>query len=334
MRILITGASGLVGLNLALEAAQRGLLAGKGGAAANKQPYQENSAEEHQVFGVVNSHGLQTGAFQVIQADLLAAGQVEKLLDEIQPDWVINCAAYAIVDACEANPDLAYRLNTEFPAKLAAHVARGGARLVHLSTDAVFDGQRGDYTEQDLPNPQGVYARTKLDGERAVAEADPHAIIARINLFGWSLSGQRSLAEWFFYNLSVGKGVNGFTDVYFCPLLVNDLAHILLDTLHLRLEGLYHVVGSQCLSKYAFGTALAEQFNLDPGLVSPCLVQDGGLKAARSPNLSLRSDRLAADLGRPLPDIAAALDRFYKLYLQGYPQFLKGLNKISPSDVS
>ncbi len=102
-----------------------------------------------------------------MQVDLLAAGAVERLLDQTQPDWVIHCAALANLEDCEADPALAEQLNTELPAKLAAHVARGGARLLHVSTDAVFDGQKGDYTEQDAPNPLSVYARTKLEGERA-----------------------------------------------------------------------------------------------------------------------------------------------------------------------
>ncbi len=159
MRILITGASGLLGLNLALETTRR-----------------------HTVFGTVNHHALNTDAFTVIQTDLLAPGAVERLLESTQPEWVIHCAALANLDACEADPLLAQQLNTDLPRTLASHVARSGARLVHVSTDSVFDGLRGDYSEQDRPNPVGVYSRTKLNGELAVAEADPTAIIARVNL--------------------------------------------------------------------------------------------------------------------------------------------------------
>src|SRR4030066_46346 len=147
MRILITGASGLLGLNLALETTHR-----------------------HTVFGTVNQHVLKPDAFTVIQTDLLAPGAVEHLLDLTQPDWVIHCAALANLDACEADPLLAPHLNTDLPRTLASHVARGGARMVHVSTDAVFDGLRGDYREEDQPNPQGVYARTKLAGERGGAQ--------------------------------------------------------------------------------------------------------------------------------------------------------------------
>jgi dTDP-4-dehydrorhamnose reductase len=307
MRILVTGASGLLGLNLALEA-----------------------AGDHVVFGLANSQGVKTDRFTVIRADLLEPGAAERLLDQTQPDWVIHCAALANVDACEADPALARQLNSEFPAKLASHVARGGARLVHISTDAVFDGQQGDYTEEDSPNPLGIYARTKLEGERLVAEADPKAVIARVNLFGWSLTGQRSLAEFFYYNLSAGKGVRGFTDVFFCPLLVNDLARILLEMLEKQLSGLYHVVSSQCLSKYDFGVALAQRFALDDRLISPTSVSEAGLKAPRSPNLTLRSGKLTRALGRPIPNLSTGLDGFYTLYQQNYPQKLMEMRQDPP----
>ena len=311
MRILITGASGLLGLNLALELCR-----------------------EHTVFGTANQHALHTGAFTVLQTDLLSPGALESLFERTRPDWVIHCAALANLEACEADPALASQLNTELPRQLAQlcsktrrDVTRGGARLVHISTDAVFDGSRGNYTETDDPSPLGVYAHTKLEAERAVAEADPIAIIARVNLFGWSMSGRRSLAEFFYNNLVAGKQVKGFTDVIFCPLLANDMAHILARMLELALSGVYHTVGGECLSKYEFGVRLAQRFGLDPRLITPASVQQGGLSAARAPNLSLRTDKLAAALGAPLPSLSPALEHFYTLYQQGYPQMIQGLGE-------
>jgi dTDP-4-dehydrorhamnose reductase len=234
----------------------------------------------------------------------------------------------ANVDACEADPEQARKVNSDLPAKLAADVARGGARgarLVHISTDAVFDGLRGGYSEEDAPNPLGVYARTKLEGEHRVREADPRAIIARVNLFGWSLSGRRSLGEFFFYNLSAGKRVLGFTDVFFCPILASDIAPILLRMLEKQLSGLYHVVSRECTSKYEFGVRLARRFGLDESLITSASVAEAGLKAARSPNLTLRTDKLNAALGEPPPDLSTGIEGFYTQFQQGYPQFLKGI---------
>lgn len=312
MRILITGASGLLGLNLALE------LAGE----ASHARY---TWRRHTVFGQVNSHALHTSAFTVLQADLLAPGAVLRLLEQTQPDWVIHCAALASLDACEADPLRARKMNTEVPAQLAEYVARGGARLLHVSTDCVFDGQRGDYLEEDFPSPVGVYARTKLEAELAVLAANPQAIIARVNLFGWSLMGKRSLAEFFFNNLSQGKPVMGFTDVIFCPLLVNDLADIFEQMLLNRLSGVYHVVSRDSLSKYMFGVQIARQFGLDERLIQPTSVTQGGLKAVRSPNLNLRTDKLTQALGAPPPTVMAGLERFYQLYRQDYPARIRSL---------
>ena len=302
-RILITGASGLLGVNLALTAARDG--------------------SRYEVYGTINQHALQTEAFAVIQTDLLAPGALERLLEQSRPDWVIHCAALADLEACEAEPEKARQLNSVLPEKLARHVARGGARLVHISTDAVFDGQRGDYAEADAPNPRSTYARTKLEGELAVAAANPQAIIARVNLFGWSLSGRRSLAEFFFNNLRAGKPVPGFTDIFFCPLLANDLAALFFQMLEKDLHGLYHVVSRDCTSKYDFGVQIARRFGLDESLITPTSVERAGLKAARSPRLTLRTDKLSQALGAPLPALSTSLDRFYTLYQQGYPQVIR-----------
>jgi len=305
MRILITGASGLLGLNTALEA-----------------------ANQHTVFGQVNSNAIQTDAFTVLQADLLQPGAVERLLDQTQPDWVIHCAALANLEACENDPELARELNTEIPRKLAEQCQKGGARLLHVSTDAVFDGQTGGYTEQDPPNPLGIYSQTKYEAELAVSTVNSAAIIARVNLFGWSLKGRRSLAEFFFNNLSAGNLVMGFTDVYFCPLLVNDIAHLFFQMLEKELTGLYHVLSSECLTKYDFGLRIASQFKLNSELISAKSVLDSSLTAARSPNLILKVDKLIHDLGMIPPTVSTGIERFYNLYQQGYPQFIQQLADI------
>jgi len=301
-RVLITGASGLLGINLALEIAKK-----------------------HPVIGVVGTQAIQTSAFQVVKADLLASGAVERIIEETQPNWVIHCAALANVDACEAEPTLAYQLNSEIPYRLAKYVARGGARLIHVSTDAVFDGRRGQYREEDTPNPLSVYAKSKLAGESSVSVANPDAIIARVNLFGWSINGRRSLAEFFYHNLSSGNKIMGFTDVFFCPILANDLAGIFMKMLEIELHGLYHVVSGDCMSKYEFGLQLAKRFGLKHDLIKPTSVNEAGLTAARSPNLTLSAEKLETAIGNPLPFINQGLDHFYALYRKNYPQKLKEL---------
>lgn len=302
MRILVTGAGGLLGLNLAVEL-----------------------AKAHTVIAADRKAIAPSAGFDSVQGDLLSPDAPARLLDETRPDAVIHCAALANVDACETDPDLAQRLNADLPGAMAAAAAKVGAQLVHISTDAVFDGASGGYTEEDATNPLSVYAETKLDGERQVFAVMPDAVVTRVNLFGWSASANRSLAEFFYYSLRDGKPLKGFTDVHFSPILVNDLATVFAGIFERKLNGLYHLVSPVSMTKYAFGVAIAERFGFDPAAIEPVSVADFGLKAARSPLLTLDTSKLSAALGRPLPDVQGGLERFYQLHQQGYPQRLAGL---------
>ena len=304
MKLLITGASGLLGLSLALEAMR-----------------------EHEIIGVDRGK-LKSAPFRLIKADLLHRNALDSIFEQAQPDWLVNCAALANLEACEENPNLARLLNAEIPGELAQACAKKGIRFVHISTDAVFDGEKTvPYTEEDQPNPPGVYSRTKLDGERAVQEADAKATIARVNFYGWSLSGKRSLGEFFVNNLTASKHVNGFTDVIFCPIFVHHTVRLLLAMLEKDLCGLYHVVGGQAMSKYQFGVEVARRFGLRENLIEPKSILSSGLAARRSHNLWLSTHKLSTDLGREIPPFSTGLDEFYTQYQQGYPQKIRGYQR-------
>lgn len=305
MRILVTGASGLLGLNFSLLAASK-----------------------HTILGI-DRDKLAGTPFELYRTDLLEPQAVPRMLDTLSPQAVIHTAANADVDSCESDPQGAQRLNAELPGELAQACASRGIRLIHISTDAVFDGTKNDnYIESDTPNPLGVYAQSKLQGERNVLSANPQACVARVNFFGWSLSGTRSLSEFFFNKLSNGQSCNGFTDVYFCPLFVGDLVATLLDMLEKNLTGLYHTVGAEALSKYEFGQRIARQFGLDPDLVIPRSVEESGLKARRSHNLRLSIHKLSTDLGQEMPTLSTGIQQFYTQAKQGYPQKMRSYPQI------
>jgi dTDP-4-dehydrorhamnose reductase len=300
MRLLVTGASGLLGINLALEA-MRG----------------------HEIIGVDRGK-LKFAPFQLVRADLTHRGVVDSLLESTRPDWLINCAALANLEKCEEDPVQARNLNTDLPGDLAVTCAKRNIRFVHISTDAVFDGTKeGFYTEEDEPSPPGTYSQTKLDGEYAVKQVNPQAIIARVNFYGWSLGGRRSLGEFFVHNLSEGKNVNGFTDTIFCPMLVHDTARLLLEMLQKELSGLYHVVGPEPMSKYRFGLEVARRFGLREDLISPRSVEASELTAKRSHNLWLSTHKLSTDLGHEIPLFSTGLAEFYTQFRQGYPQKIR-----------
>ncbi|MCC7117850.1 MAG: SDR family oxidoreductase [Anaerolineales bacterium] len=299
-RILITGASGLLGINLANEV-----------------------MGQHDIVCVDRSK-LVNAPFQIVQEDLSDLASIPALLDAVRPAWLINCAALADIDVCEDYPERAKTLNTAMPAEFAKACKKRGISMAHISTDAVFDGQKdGFYTEQDIPNPLNVYAKTKLESEQAVAAENPSAIIARVNFYGWSLSGRRSLAEFFYNNLSEQKSMSGFTDAIFCPMLVNHTARTLIQMLTRGLTGLYHLVGPHSMSKYQFGVEIARKFGLREGGISPRSIHTSNLTAKRSHNLSLSTQKLSAVLGESLPEFSTGLDEFYQQFQQGYPQKIR-----------
>ena len=302
--VLVTGASGLLGLNLSL-----------------------SLQDKTRVVGICHQTHLQNTPFELIEADLTDRQRLAQVLNSVKPDVIVNCAALASLDRCEEDPELAERMNADLPGWLATWSNYNGCRLVHISTDAVFDGERGNYRESDTPNPLGRYSRTKLEGEQRVLSEDPNATVCRVNFYGCSPSGKRSLAEFFYNNFFAGKAVNGFTDVLFCPLYVLDLSEILWKIMQQRIGGLYHVVSSECLSKYDFGVRVARAFGFDETLVKPASWKDAGLKSVRSPDLRLRVEKIQEKLGQPMPGIAAGLMRFREAMEAGQPAVIKSYLK-------
>ncbi len=304
-RLLVTGASGMLGANLALLAQSMG----------------------YEVLGWTNSRPLTGAPFETRAVDFASQQDLARAFESAQPDALINCAAQANVDTAEKQPEQAFRVNAEAPGELARMAWRAKVPMVQVSTDAVFDGTKGQYSETDAPNPLNTYASSKLAGERAVADANPDAAIARVVFYGWSPDGARSLAEFFYNNLSAGKQVNGFTDMFFSPLYVSHLAEALLDMLRERLCGIYHVFAPESLSKFDFGTRLAKEFGLDAGLIQPISALNSGLTARRSLNLSMNTQKLQAALGKPLPKVEEGLRTLHSEYSSGLRQKLLSFNQ-------
>ena len=305
-RILVTGASGLLGLNFCY------FFHGK-----------------YDVFGVVNTTNLSGLPFKTIRCNLLSHSAAD-LLDEVKPDVILHCAAMANIDQCEKNPNDAKEINAVYPGLLAAQAARRKIKFIHISTDAVFDGENcGDkgYREDDPPNPISRYAETKLQGEQFVLDSNPNALVARVNFYGWSTGGKRSLVEFFYNNLSACNSVNGFSDVYFSTMYVHFLADILDEMIGLDAHGIYHVFSGDYQSKYAFGVSVAEKFGFDPNLVRAVSWKDGGLTAKRSPNLIMNTEKLRNVLGHELPTQKESLEYFYQDYQTGLREKIQGFVK-------
>ncbi len=305
-RILVTGASGLLGANFVLAALQRG----------------------KEVAAVCHVHPLFFPGAETIVADLTDANSTKMIIRAWRPDWIVHCAALTDVDWCETHPEETWAVNVGVTRNLAAVSRAHGSGLVYISTDSVFDGTRGHYAETDTVGPLNVYARSKQAGEEAVQAAGGRYLIVRTNIYGWNAVDKMNLAEWVLSRLEQGQVVPGFTDVTFSPILVNDLSDLILDMLERRLTGLYHVAGAESCSKYEFACQLAAIFGLDQGRVHPASEMDAGLLAPRPKNTSLQTGKVSKALEQPMPDVASGLRRFKALRDSGFAGQLKRMKGV------
>jgi dTDP-4-dehydrorhamnose reductase len=245
MRMLITGATGALGGYLMREAAQSGLVAtGWSGTRGGK------------LFGLP------------IQAvDLADRDALVRAFRQVRPAVVLHAGALANVAACYRGPERARQINVEASALLAELATEGGARLVLVSTDLVFDGQRGGYAESDPPAPLSVYGQTKVEAERATL-ARPRTAVARLSLlFGPTLTGRGSFFDQQVQALRAGKPVLCFADEWRTPLDLATAARALIALAGSDFEGLLHIGGLERLSRLEMGQRLAAQLGADPSLV-------------------------------------------------------------------
>ncbi len=282
MRVLVLGGTGFVGTAVMAELARRG---------------------EHPI-GVGTSPRAQPdpafpgAAPTLVAADLSEPGAAQRLLTERRPDAVINLAAVPDIGPCRAAPERAQRLNTDLPGELAALCAEAGTRLVHVSTDQVFDGTRGGWTETDRAAPLHLYGETKLAGERAVLERDPAAAIVRPALVtGEAPAGRRSATTGLLAALARGETPNMFTDEVRSPVAVDDVARALVDLVRIPAAGVFHCGGPRAMTRYELACLELERRGRDSASVGQGTRAAAGLDRERPADLSLDSSRLIARLG-------------------------------------
>lgn len=178
-----------------------------------------------------------------------------------KPDIVLNAAAMARVDQCFRDPDRSRRINTDAAQLIAELAADSGARLVHISTDLVFDGECGGYQEADLPTPLSTYGRTKAAAE-PLALAHPRAAVARLSLlFGRGPVNRPTFFDRMLEAISGGSAVSLFTDEWRTPLAVSAAAVTLIDLARSDATGILHVGGPERMSRAEMGRQLADRLH-------------------------------------------------------------------------
>jgi dTDP-4-dehydrorhamnose reductase len=304
VRIFVTGISGFFGLNAALSWTGR-----------------------HEVWGSYLSHPVGLPGNRALRLDVADTVELNRILQDVRPDVVVHAAAMADVDACERDPQRAQLLNVMAAGSVAQAAGAMRARLIYLSTDQLFDGTKEWYRETDVPAPLNVYGKTKRAGEQMVLATVPDGLVIRTNFFGWGSPHKPSLSDWALAGLRSSSVVRGFTDVFFSPILVNDLADRIEALATLPAAGILHVGGADRLSKYAFVRELARMFRLPVDLVRSSTVQDAELAAPRPRNMSLTSDKLSRYVRTGPPAVTDGLARLRDLERTGWPRAIARLLK-------
>lgn len=301
MRIGITGASGMLGTALI-----------------------DRLHLEHELFatgrtqGIIREH-VHWGCF-----DLLDTTSLINWLSKNRIQVVIHCAAMVNVDQCEELPDRAHKIHYQTTKVISEYLERTGGYMVYLSTDSVFNGNNsGMYSEDDIPDPMNVYAKTKLAGEEPVLEMQ-NGLVLRTNIIGWSRDDRLSFSEWVLKGLVEKNKISLFYDVTFTPLHVSDLSDVIQRLISNKLTGLYHIGSNAPLSKYEFGMAMADIFNLDNACIAKASMKTLNLQADRPSNMSLSSAKLKNILNINLPSPAQAIQRLKEQYDNGWLSSIKG----------
>lgn len=272
----------------------------------------------YDILGLYHSHPVAIEGIETRGGDILSPGIFREAVRSFKPEIVIHCAALANVDDCETNKDLARNLNVLGTRAVVEGIQGGDIKLIYISTDSVYDGQKGHFSETDPVAPLNYYGRSKYEGELE-ALRHPKTLILRTNIFGWNILEKEGLAEWILNRLTTGQRIQGFQNVRFSSIYTCELAKVLDRAIRKDLIGTYNCGSADSLSKYEFMLRLARRFQLDPSLVEPIEIENLRLKAKRGKDLSLDVGKLMQDLDGPLPTLAESIEAFYRDYSQGLP---------------
>ena len=233
-----------------------------------------------------------------IQCDLANRNEVKTLVYNFCPDVIINAAAFTNVDLSESERETAWKINVKGVEYLAEASRVIDAHLIHISTDYIFDGKNGPYLENDIPNPLGYYARTKLASENALKISGAKNSIVRTNvLYGTAKYGRPDFVKWVVDSLTAKKQIRIVTDQINNPTFIDDLVSAINRIIELNKEGIYNIGGSNFLSRYDFTLMIADYFNLDKSLIIPIETEELKQPARRPLKSGLITIKAQSELG-------------------------------------
>ena len=244
--------------------------------------------------------------WQFVEQDVTNFEGLRSIFLKFSPKLVINAAAYTDVEGCERDRKKAWEVNVEGVENVASLCSEFSCKIIHISTDYVFDGREGPYFEGDPPSPCNWYGETKLEGERAL-ERFPldYAIVRTSALYGFYRKGRGNFFGLLLDRLSRGEAVYGFVDQFTTPTWVEDLVEgikMVVDK-----KGTFHISGGEFLSRYDFAQKVAKVFGFDPALIRPLESTAAGFAAPRPLRGGLRIDKAEKALGYRPHSIEEAL---------------------------
>ena len=297
--MLITGISGLLGNNLAFYFKDR-----------------------YRIMGLYNSHPVTIKGIYTEKCELSYPDDIKRIISEYNPQVIIHCASLTNIDECEVDKDTTKRINVLATENIVEDVIDKDIKLIYISTDAVYDGIEGNFSEDDDISPNNYYGRSKYQGELEVLKKKD-SLILRTNIFGWNIQEKKSLGEWILNELKSGRKIQGFKDAYFSTLYTLELARVIDMVIRSQLSGIYNCGGANSCSKYDFSMKIADRFSLDKTLITPISIDDFPFRAKRGKNLSLNVGKLQNALDYKLPTIDQSVDEFYRDYKCGLQDEIK-----------
>lgn len=289
MKIYITGILGLLGYNVTKVLTDRCEITG------------------------IDSIKLDTTSISYLNDSLFHFDKLEQHIISEKPDVLIHTAAMVNVDKCEEYPEDAQMLNVQVTQQLARICNKHCIKMIYISTDSVFDGHSSHlYTEEDGVNPINIYGKTKLDGEYAVLKS-PLNLVLRTNIYGKNLQNKKSLGEWIYTELVNNNTLKMFTDIYFSPILVDELAQIIYMCCVNDLTGLYHVCSTGCISKYDFAVNLKEIFGITTGKILKSHCELMNFKAKRPQHMGMSNIKIKKALDINISTPIESIYAFYEL---------------------
>jgi dTDP-4-dehydrorhamnose reductase len=280
-KIVVTGANGLLGQYLVKQLLEKDYQVIATGRGDNRLPFEPS------------------GRYRYQQLDITDASAVYQFMRTEQPDMVIHGAAMTQVDDCELNPEQCERINVHATSQLLVDAETYSQHFIYLSTDFVFSGEKGDYTEKDEPNPVSYYGFTKMQAEALVQTSDiPWTIVRTCLVYGNVLQGTRSnIINWVRSSLEQGKQIKVVADQVRTPTYVEDLARGVVMVVEQRATGIYHLAGKDVLTPYDMALQTAALLGLDETKIEKVDASTFTQPGRRPPKTNLVIDKARRDLG-------------------------------------